>query len=381
MKNSLCAGFGALLLIIIPFVAFTAEFRTGDQPSLSQGQTVQDDLYMAGGNVMSAGTVRGDLIVGGGTVLVNGPVTGDLLIGGGNVTIAGEVTDDLRAGGGNILVQSVVRGDVILGGGQINLTGTRIGGDVAIGGGSVRIESAVGGDVKIGGGDIYINAPIAGNVEINAEKVTLGPRANIAGDFTYKATEAVIMEDGAVVRGETSFEERAGREEVKKGAIAALAAFASLWMLAKFLMSLVGAFALAFFFKRYTQEMIATAATQPVAEFVRGLVVVIVLPIVSVILLISIIGIPLGVVGLLTTIILSIFGSFAAPILLGSLIHKSIKKPAGYVVNWKTVLLGVVVYFILALIPIVGWLAKCVILLMALGAALNIKWSVAKQWR
>ena len=146
-------------------------------------------------------------------------------------------------------------------------------------------------------------------------------------------------------------------------------------------MSLVGAFAIGYFFHRYSRELIATAAIQPLTEIGRGAIIVIVLPIASVMLLATVIGIPLGALGLLAFTAFMVFTCMAAPIVTGSIVHKWIWKPAGYVVDWKSILIGVAVYFILGLIPFVGWIVKFGIVLLTLGAAINIKWSVAKEWR
>lgn len=366
-----------LFLLAIPLFVSAAEFRTGDQPSLESGQTVQDDLYMAGGSVVSAGTVRGDLVSGGGSILVSGPVSGDLMLGGGNITVTSEISDDVRIGGGQVTIQGNVRGDVLIGGGQVILAGERITGDIAVAGGTVRIESAIGGDARIAGGDIYLNGPVAGNVEIEAEKLTLGPRAIIAGDLSYRAADAATMQDGAVVRGETQFDERVGREEAEAG----LAAFFTFWLVAKFFMLLVGSLLIGMAFQRYSRELVATAAMQPLLEFGRGLVTVIVLPILSFILIATIIGIPLGVIGLLMLAVMLIFASLIAPIILGSVVHKLIWKPARYEVNWQTILLGVVLYSVLGLIPVIGFFAISLLKMAALGAALKLKWSLAKDWR
>lgn len=370
------ALFGGLLLVL-PIIAFAAEFRTGDQPSLSSGQVVNNDLYLAGGSVNSSGSVQGDLTVAGGTILVNGPVSADLMAGGGSVTILGDIAGDVRFGGGNIVVQGAVLGDVIGGGGQVTVSGSKVGGDVAIGGGMVTIDAPISGTVHIGGGTVRINAPIAGNVFVKADKLTLGPKAALNGNLTYSAEEAATMENGALVKGETRFEER----EIRGAGKAALAAFFTLWLVAKLLMSLVGAFLIAYFFHRYSRELVATAAMQPWMEIGRGLIFLIVVPVVSAILFASIIGIPLGAIALLAYILTMIFVCLAAPIVTGSIVHKWIWKPAGYVVDWKSILIGVVIYFLLGLIPFVGWIVKLGIILLTLGAALNIKWSVAKEWR
>ena len=152
-------------------------------------------------------------------------------------------------------------------------------------------------------------------------------------------------------------------------------------MFAKFLMLLLGAGALAYFFNRYARELVATAATQPWIEMLRGLVVLIVLPVVSGALLVSVIGIPLGMLGMLAFIMMMIFAHLASAVVVGSVAHKWIRHPAGYIVNWKTVLLGVTIVFFLGLIPFVGAIVKAAACLITLGAALNIKWSIASEWR
>ena len=368
----------AALVLAIPALALGAEIIASEQPSLASSVRVNDDLYMVGGNVTSAGTVVGDLIAGGGSVLVSGDVSGDIAAVGGNVTLLGGVGDDVRAGGGNIVVNGNVRGDLVVGGGQVQITAATVGGDALIGAGTLRIDSAIGGNVKIGGGDIYLNGPIAGDVEIKAEKLTLGPNANISGNLTYTAAKAATIEDGAIVQGETSFSER---KISKREGAAVLAGIITAALIGKLLMSLVGAFALFLLFRKFAHALVEKATEASLYEMGRGLVVLIVAPVVSVLLLVTIIGIPLGVLGLLGFAAALVFVSLAAPIVLGSITHKLVMRRSAYEVSWKTVLLGVALYFIVGLIPVVGWVLKFALVLLTLGAMVNIKWGALKAWR
>src|SRR3989344_6913492 len=93
----------AVILLALPLFAFAAEFRTGDQPSLSEGEVFVGDLYMAGGNVTVSGSVRGDLIATGGNILLSGPVSADLAAAGGSVSGLGNVSEIGRVAGGNIV--------------------------------------------------------------------------------------------------------------------------------------------------------------------------------------------------------------------------------------------------------------------------------------
>lgn len=374
---------GSLLLsvfISIPVLSAAAEFRVSDQPSFAAEESISNDLYLVGGNVASAGTVTGDIAAMGGNVLVNGAVSADALFAGGTVTVLGDIEGDARFAAGNVTIQGPIGGDVVGAAGQLSLTGKSIGGDVAIAGGSIFITAPIAGTVHIAGGDVRIDSAITGNAFIKAETLTLGPKAALSGNLTYTANEPVTIENGATVRGATEFNERPERMS-KAGVAAALLAVLSIWMFAKFLMLLLGAGALAYFFNRYARELVATAATQPWIELLRGLVVLIVLPVVSGALLISVIGIPLGMLGMLAVVMMLIFAHLASAIVVGSVAHKWIRHPAGYIVNWKTVLLGVTIVFFLSLIPFLGAIVKAAACLITLGAALNIKWSIASEWR
>lgn len=369
----------ALFSLVFPSMLFAADFRAGEQSSFTSQEKTEGNLYMAGGTVISAGNIEKDLLVAGGTTLISGPVGGDLFAVGGNVTVSSQVLGDMRIGGGTIIVTGDIVGDAVLGGGQITLSGKSVGGDVAIAGGTVRVDSEIKGKVKIAGGKIYINAPIEGNVDIKADNLTLGPNADIKGNLKYEATNPVIIEEGGRVGGETSFTEikrHNGNKKDEKG----IFGFFDFALFAKFLMLLTSSLVIGIIFTRYSKELVEKAVTNPLKELGRGIITFIVLPILSIILLITIIGIPLGVIGLLSFIMLFIFASIITPIFLGALIYKWVSK-SEYIVNWKTILLGVVAYVVLGLIPFVGWIVICVSGAITLGAALNIKWQVAKEWK
>lgn len=370
-----------LFLLAFPALMFAAEFKAGQQPSFTSGEKIEENLYMVGGNIVSAGSANKDLLVAGGTVFVSGPVLNDLFVVGGNITVLNQVSGDIRIGGGNITISGNILGDAVIGGGQIILSGKSIGGDVAIAGGMVRMESEVKGDAKIAGGEIYINAPIKGNVDIKAKKLTLGPSADIKGNLKYGAEKIVTIEEGGKVHGETVFTELKGRDGVKKDGAVGILEFFNLIIVAKFLMLLTAALIFALIFRRYSKELVEKATVNPLKELGRGVVTFIVLPILSIILLITIIGIPFGILGLLSFITLFIYGVIITPIFLGALVYKWIFRKSDYIVNWKTILLGTVVYFLFGLIPFFGWIIICVFVAITLGAALNIKWQVVKAWR
>src|SRR5256885_6353705 len=101
MRHSLRnVGMVALLLFLfLPSPAFAFVPRGGENVAFSE--TIQDDLYIAGGTVTVTGAVDGDVTAAGGTVTVMGRVSGALLVAGGTVEIGGFCGPrNFAAGGG-----------------------------------------------------------------------------------------------------------------------------------------------------------------------------------------------------------------------------------------------------------------------------------------
>lgn len=374
-------GFILLLLItLLPATSFAATFRAGDQVSIPSNQEINNNLYLAGGSVTDAGTITGDLVAAGGTVVVSGPVSADVAAAGGNVTLVGPVGGDVRAAGGSVTIQNTIGGDLVVGGGQITVGGNGVGGDVAIAGGTVAINAPITRNVQIQGGSVYLNAPIGGNITINADTVTLGSNAVISGTLTYSATSELTREEGAQLIGTVNYEPKPIETSTEAVGVGTFAAIISIFVLVRFFALLISALLLGLLLKRYSDIVIHHAISRPLFEIGRGLLIAITLPIVSVLLLFTGIGIPLGIVGLLGFVILMIASWIVAPIILGSWIYDYLYKTEREV-SWKTILLGVVVYSILGLLPIVGWIVQVILGLLAIGAMSALKLEVLKEWR
>ena len=64
----------AVLILLLPMLAFGATFEAGKDVSTGKGETIEDNFYIAGGDVSVHSTVSGDLIAAGGKVLIAGVV-------------------------------------------------------------------------------------------------------------------------------------------------------------------------------------------------------------------------------------------------------------------------------------------------------------------
>jgi cytoskeletal protein CcmA (bactofilin family) len=360
----------------VPGMLLSAELTAGENATIPQGTVIQDDLYLAGGNVVASGTFTEDLVVAGGSILLNGPTSRDVHAVGGMVTVLGDVGDDLRVAGGTVTVSSAVGDDVVALAGELIISGRGIGGDAVLTGGVVRIDAPVRGDLTIWGGEVFINAPITGNVTVTADAVTLQSGARLSGDFSYASSREATYEEGAVVSGTVTYTSHTPSVPKEK-----LLAFFSFMLFVKFLSVLSGALLFGLLFRRYAGEVVRGVYTSPFAEMGRGLVALIVLPVVSVILLLTLIGAPLGGLGLIGFVSFLIAGCLFTPILMGALIYRHVFKVADHEVSWQSILLGTVGLFVVGLIPLVGWLLVLTLFLMSVGGMVRIKRMVAQEWR
>ena len=203
----------AALLAALATFALTApvaagEFRSEQSVTVAEGESIDDDLYVAAGTVNIDGTVNGDATVAGGTVQVSGTVSGSLNVGGGTVDVTGDVTGAIRVSAGTVRISGSVGRDVVAFGGTITIAeSAEVAGDVAGGVGMLVVDGTVGGDILAGAGTMEIGGTVNGSIDAGVGQLTIESGASVGGDVTYtSARDATIAED-AEIGGETTRQE------------------------------------------------------------------------------------------------------------------------------------------------------------------------------
>jgi cytoskeletal protein CcmA (bactofilin family) len=371
--------FGVLVVMVGfgPFLAFGAQIQGGSDYFLGKSDTVNENLYAAGGNISIAGNVVGDLVGAGGTINVTGNVSDEVITVGGTLNITGDIGGDLRATGGNILIAGKVNGDVAIAGGQVRIVpGVIVTGDVLVGGGSVIIEGDISGKTRIAGGDVRINGTIGGDLEVMAQRITLGSGAEIKGNFNYRSGSEAVIESGAVVGGETHFQKSTSFE--RKGSKKGVFAFVSFWIILKLLMFVLLGLIMVLVFKNNSRAILKRSTDKFWIEFLRGLIAFIVMPIVAVLAVVTLIGMPLGVIIGMAYIIFIILAKVFAGVIFGSWLHKILRKKESFELNWQIAVMGIIVLYVISWIPILGWLLCAVFFLASFGGLLKIWYD--KHW-
>ena len=364
----------ALLMLLIPVCTFGATMKAGEEVTISKGNDIEDNLYVAGGNVSINSIVNGDLITAGGNILITENVTQDIAVAGGSITILGDTGDDVRAAGGNILIAGNVAGELVVAGGSVTVSSdVSIGEDLIVLGGQAAIDGNVAGDVQITAGVASINGRVQGDVKVLAdEKITIGAGAVIEGDLTYSAknAEALQLSDGAVVTGEITFNavEGGSATEAQNVLFAMFGAFV-LFKLAAFLIT---ALILTWLFKNFSNTVVQGAAGNPLRMLGYGFIAAIVLPVAAILLLVTLFGIPLGIMALLSYALLLLVAGVYAGVVAGAWLGQMIRKAPTAFVTWKNVIGGTVLLAFVNLVPVVGWIVGLLVFLVTVGSIADL---------
>ncbi|MBT5637101.1 MAG: hypothetical protein HOJ16_00815 [Candidatus Peribacter sp.] len=384
----------ALLSLFIATPATAATFVS--EEALFIESPISDDVYAAGGKVTIKESIRGDAIVAGGDITITSGVDQDLTIAGGKISIRGPVKDDVRIAGGEVTLNDTVGGhvvvfggdidiqegarikdDLIVFGGEITIDGT-IDGDVIVKGGVVFMNGVIRGDLDFEGGELYLNGSIQGSSTVASESVELGSAARIGGDLDYWTDKDDVnfeaITAGTVTRNSDLQSEGfdAPSEAVVAGIIASLLAGVALYSV---LSAALVIFLLLLGTRTYFKDGAKLAKKEPWMNALYGLLYFICTPIVAVLFMITVIGIPIGATVVAMYAISIAFAKPITAILLVFMYNSKSKKKSSI---WKNGALSVLVFIVLkivAQIPVIGWLVACFAICMTFGALMRTEYA------
>lgn len=326
--------------------------------------SINEDVYLVGGQVQVLAEVQGDVVVAGGQIRVERQVTGDALLAGGSVEVRGAVLDDIRAAGGEVIVAGSVGGDALLAGGRIKLTPDAAVGERAwLAGGDVEMAGRVGRELRIGAGSVTLSGEVKGNVMLAARRITLLPTARIEGNLTYWSPEPADIPDEAQIAGIITHV----RVEPEPGIVGAAGPLSrAIFLLGLLLVGIV----LIKLFPRFSIAAARTIGCDPWKSLGLGLALLVTTPIAAALLMATVIGIPLGFVALAVYFVTLLAGFLTGILFFGELVARRLGRGAGLTTRWKMGALAIafIVLWFLQFFSGFGGLVSFLALLFGLGA-------------
>ncbi len=338
--------------------------------TISAGEVIDDDLFIGGPTVDVAGIVNGDLYVGAGTLNVSGEVKGDILAGSGMITISGKVGGSVRTAGGQISISDAeIHGSVTVFGGSINIDEkTKIGGGVLLGAGMIDIDAEIARGIVGGAGTLAIGGKVGKEIKIGAETLTIKKRAEIAGDISYTSANKIEVADGAIVSGTVSqiFPDKPELSKGLPGVARRVSLGFKVW--AFFAALLLGSI-LIYLVPKSTAAIAFRILEKPWQSLLWGFLVSVLIWPVFGLFVITGIGAPLGFLALS----IFILGLYIAKIFVGILFGRSLLEFFGKKETnvYLSLAFGLLVYYVLAALPIIGPFVFLATLLFGLGSLFN----------
>lgn len=329
--------------------------------------------FRAGQSLNLTETYNGDLYASGGTVLVSGTVQGDLIVAGGTVTINGTIAEDLRVAGGTVLVNGPVNGEVTVTGGTVTFTSaSRVGGSVVAFGGTLNIQGNVGGNIIGAAGTVSLDGNVGRNVTLDAGTLNIPATASISGSLSAMVGNTASVAPEARIAGgrdiQMSEAMRDGEDNQRRaGLLGALGlSFLTDFLLGS-LMAIAGGSLLLYLLPRLFTQSAEAIENVPLASAGWGLAFLLLVPILFIVLLVSVVGVPLAFIILFLWIIDLIVAPWIAAYALGRLIAG--RTDAEWLTNsFIQLIVGVVVLNFIGLVPVIGWLIKFIAMIMGMGA-------------
>lgn len=197
-----------LLLAWVPGAGALVLHHDHDDPSyeLRAGEVLEETLVVAGESVSVDGTLIGDLVVFARRVVIRGEVRGDVHAVAREFTLEGSVSGSVHVVGHDARISGRVDGDVWSACQELVIAeGANVAGDVTAAAESLVVDGRVGRDLAGWAREIEIRGAVARDVETHAGSLALLSGARVGGDVDAVLHEAheIELASGASVGGET----------------------------------------------------------------------------------------------------------------------------------------------------------------------------------
>ena len=281
---------------------------------------------------------------------------------GGDMEITTPVSSGLYVAGGRVTISAPVSGKTRIAGGRVEIEQGAALKDAAIAGGRVTVKGPVDGDLRVAAGRVTLDGPVTGNASVSAGTLELGPNARIEGKLTFRGDQ-LDQDPAAQVKGGVVRKER-HRSSWDGGGWGNGIAWA-IWTLGLMVLAAIIAGAL----PGATRRMVEELRTQPWLASLFGILALICIPIAAVLVMITVIGIPVGLLALIGYVALLVIGYVMASVVVSGLLLERFKS--GEAVRTASrvgaAVLAMLIIASLARLPFVGGLVALTALVIGVG--------------
>jgi len=343
-------------------VSGAQSFKTGDSLTVASSEVINGSAYMAGSVIDVAGTVDGDLYCAGENVTISGTVNGDIICAAQTINFTGTTTGDVRLAGQNVTIAGTVDGSATIASQIMTLEKQgSVGRDATFAGQNTTIRGSVARDINVGSENLLLDSKVGRNVTADVNYLKLEPATNVAGVFNYKSSQTFTKADGANIVGAVNYTERTeGNSNT--------ATFDLGGVIIIMLMLIVSSILFALLFPQVLHRVTRKSTSSPsqaLLSVLVGFVAGIVIPVIVALIMVTVVGIPFGLVVLLAWSLIVVSSGVFAAYYIGRIVW-----PAQGNIILAT-LIGALLISVLMFIPIINILVFVLCLSFGSGVVLR----------
>jgi cytoskeletal protein CcmA (bactofilin family) len=356
MKQPLLILFFALTLH-----AHAVEFLSTNVYRVAAGQTIADEQWVTAGSAETEGLFKNDLFIScGGILALNGTYEGNIWgAAGGEASLEGQCERNVRLAGKSVRIDGTIDGNaMVMAETIIATTNAVIGGNATLLGTSIILEGTIKGRATITAARVAtLGGTLEHNVTVTAPDILFSRETTIGGDLSYSTNKELLPADG-VVGGQLR---RIVPQNPPLFSAERLASRA-MWLMA----ALLAGIPFIALFPMTTAMASQLAKKAPWKCLLAGFLASGVLPIIALMCISSIIGIPLGVMAMASWGMML----YLSRIIVGLVLGTSILRTGGSSISriLLAMALGLAIIYLVTMIPAIGIPVQIAVVWMGMGA-------------
>jgi cytoskeletal protein CcmA (bactofilin family) len=351
------------LICLLSISVHATEFLTTNAYIVAAEQTVLDEIWVAANTIEADGLFGNDLFAASSKDMsLKGSYEGNLWAAAGTtVTLDGDCFRNARLTGQTLRIDGKIAGNLMAMGNTVIIgKNASIAGNARLIGSSVVVEGTIKGNVSINSArTVTLGGRMEGDVKVVSADIILPPSARINGNLTYTSSQELIPA-GGVVGGQL---ERVTPKPPPLLSIDRLKSHA-MWFFAAFLVGVPFITT----FPMTTAMASLLARKSPMKCLAVGFVASFLLPVLGLMSISSLIGLPLGALILASWGILVYVSRIIMGLMIGTLILKSGNASIGRVL--LSMASGLAVIYLATLIPSIGLPVQMAVIWMGMGSLL-----------
>ena len=359
-----------IFFLVLPLKTQAFTTRAGDSVYIPKDQVIDGNFYAAGSNLTVDGDVQGDVICAGQNVTISGKVDGDVICAAQTLTINGVVGGNVRSTGNTVTVNGSVGRNINVAAMSFILgNDANVGWDVLVGAALTEIRGTINGGLQGAINNLIVSGHVVKNIDIhidsyanknNGGQLKITDQAKIDGDVNYWANK-----NGDINQNNVSGKITHNIPTARANGL--FLTFILNRLYAIFSALLVG-LVLVSVWRKHILALTKRMEVNLAAAIGWGAVLLFITPIICILLLLTLIGIPLAIILAGLWILAMFICKIVTAVLAGRFIFRKLKqKETEKLLLEMTV--GVIVCWLLFAIPILGWALSLVAIWWGFGGA------------